>query len=111
MSDSPITLTEAAALRVRELIEADGNAALKLRLGVSGGGCSGFQYVLGLDERVGDDDTVLHQHGVDVVVDEMSLSMLAGTEVDYVEDLMGATFQIHNPNATSSCGCGNSFSC
>jgi iron-sulfur cluster insertion protein len=94
-----------AALRVRE--QADGAF---LRIAVSGGGCSGFQYGFSFDEQKNDDDHVFERDGVVVVVDDVSLDLLSGAEVDFVEDLMGASFQIRNPNAASSCGCGNSFS-
>jgi len=104
-----LTITEAAAARVRALVEAEGNPALMLRIAVSGGGCSGFQYGFDLDTTVEEDDRILEQHGVKVVIDEGSLELLAGSEVDFVEDLMAAAFQIRNPNATSTCGCGTSF--
>jgi iron-sulfur cluster insertion protein len=77
---------------------------------VSGGGCSGFQYGFAFDAAVNDGDHVFTRDGVDLLVDDVSLDLIAGAEVDFVEDLMGASFQIRNPNATSSCGCGNSFS-
>jgi iron-sulfur cluster insertion protein len=94
-----------AALRVREQAE---NAFL--RIAVSGGGCSGFQYGFSFDDRKNEDDFVFERNGIAVVVDGVSLGLLSGAEVDFVEDLMGAAFQIRNPNAASSCGCGNSFS-
>ena len=105
-----LTLTASAAARVRKLMEMEGKPNLKLRLAVAGGGCSGFHYGITLDDSVNDDDQVFEQHGVSVVADETSLDLLAGSEVDYVEDMMGASFQIRNPNATSTCGCGSSFS-
>lgn len=105
-----ITVTPNAAKRVQKLIDMEGKAGLMLRVGVLGGGCSGFQYQIALDDAVGDEDLVLEQHGIKLVVDETSAEMLVGTEVDFVEDLMGASFQIRNPNATSTCGCGSSFS-
>ena len=80
-----------------------------LRVAVSGGGCSGFQYGFSFDDTVRDDDLTFERDGVKVVVDEVSLDLLAGAEIDYVEELIGASFQIRNPNATSSCGCGSSF--
>ncbi len=104
-----LTVTEAAAARVRALVESEGNPALMLRIAVSGGGCSGFQYGFDLDTAVEEDDRILEQHGIKVVIDEASLDLLAGSEVDFVEDLMAAAFQIRNPNATSTCGCGTSF--
>jgi iron-sulfur cluster insertion protein len=94
-----------AALRTQE--EADG---AYLRIAVSGGGCSGFQYGLSFDDQRNDDDFVFERDGIAVVVDDVSLGLLNGAEVDFVEDLMGASFRINNPNAASSCGCGNSFS-
>ncbi|MGE5546349.1 MAG: iron-sulfur cluster insertion protein ErpA [Solirubrobacterales bacterium] len=105
-----ITVTPSAAMRVSKLIEMEGKAGLMLRLGVSGGGCSGFQYGITLDDHLNDDDVISEQHGIKLVVDQTSLEMLSGTVVDFVEDLMGASFQIKNPNATSTCGCGSSFS-
>jgi iron-sulfur cluster insertion protein len=81
-----------------------------LRLGVSGGGCSGFQYGITLDDQINDDDVITEQHGVKLVVDQTSLEVLDGTQVDFVEDMMGAAFQFSNPNASSTCGCGTSFS-
>lgn len=104
-----VVITENAAARVRALITAEGNPALMLRVQVSGGGCSGFQYGFDLDTEVQEDDRVIEAHGVRVVIDEASLDLLRGSEVDYVEDLMAAAFQIRNPNATSTCGCGSSF--
>lgn len=104
-----LTITKAAADRVRVLVESEGNPDLMLRIAVSGGGCSGFQYGFDLDAIVEEDDLILEQNGVKVVIDEASLDILAGSEVDFVEDLMAAAFQIRNPNATSTCGCGTSF--
>lgn len=104
-----ISMTESAAQRVRTLIEQDGKPGLMLRLSVSGGGCSGFQYGFDLDAATNDDDTVGEFHGVRLVVDEASLDLLQGAVVDYVEDLMGAAFVVKNPNATATCGCGSSF--
>jgi len=104
-----LTISERAAARVRELMDAEGNPALMLRVQVSGGGCSGFQYGFDLDTTVRDDDRVLEQHGVKVVIDEASLDLLQGSEIDFVENLMAAAFEVRNPNATSTCGCGSSF--
>jgi iron-sulfur cluster insertion protein len=103
------SLTERAAKRVAYLIEQDGQAGLMLRVAVSGGGCSGFQYGFSFDDTVNADDRTFERDGVTAVVDETSLELLAGSEVDFVEDLGGSAFQIKNPNATSSCGCGSSF--
>ena len=106
-----IVVTAAAARRIAEIKvqQAAENGAF-LRIAVSGGGCSGFQYGLSLDDRQNDDDVAFEKDGIRVVVDDASLGLMAGSEIDFVEDLMGAQFQIKNPNAASSCGCGNSFS-
>lgn len=104
-----LAVSESAARRVAFLIEQEGNPNLMLRLTVSGGGCSGFQYGFGFDDTAGDEDHVFEKDGTRVVTDDASLDLLAGSTLDYVEDLMGAAFQIKNPNATASCGCGNSF--
>lgn len=106
---TPVGLSERAAARVAALIEQQGNPDLKLRLTVSGGGCSGFQYGFDFDEAQKGDDIVVERDGVTLLVDSMSLLYLMGSEVDYVEDLVGASFQVVNPNASSSCGCGSSF--
>ncbi len=105
-----ITVTESAAKRIAFLREQEEVGAANLRIAVSGGGCSGFQYGLSFDDQTNPDDRVFERDGVGVVVDDTSLDLLNGAEVDFVEDLMGASFQIRNPNAASSCGCGNSFS-
>ncbi len=102
-------LTSAAARRVAEIVAQDGNLALRLRVAVSGGGCSGFQYGFSLDDSQTQDDLVVERDGVEVLVDTTSMDLLRGAVLDYVEDLVGSAFQIKNPNATSSCGCGNSF--
>lgn len=109
-TDTPITVTANAAKRIRVLAEKQGNPNLKLRVGISGGGCSGFQYTFGFDETKADDDTVIEKDGVQVLIDDMSLGFLMGSELDYVESLAGSAFQVRNPNAQSSCGCGTSFS-
>jgi len=105
-----IVLTEHAARQIATLKTKEDAENAFLRIAVSGGGCSGFQYGLSFDEQRNEDDFVFEQNGVGVVIDEVSLDLLNGAEVDFVEDLMGASFQIRNPNAASSCGCGNSFS-
>jgi iron-sulfur cluster insertion protein len=105
-----IVVTERAARRIAALRLQEQAEGAFLRIAVSGGGCSGFQYGLTLDEQRNAGDFVFEKDGVAVVVDEVSLGLLNGAEVDFVEDLMGAQFQIRNPNAASSCGCGNSFS-
>ena len=103
------SLSARAAKRVAWLIEQDGQQGLMLRVSVSGGGCSGFQYAFSFDDTVNADDRTFERDGVTAVIDEMSLELLNGAEVDFVEDLGGSSFQIKNPNATSSCGCGSSF--
>jgi iron-sulfur cluster insertion protein len=105
-----IVLTESAARRITTLRAQEQVEDAFLRIAVSGGGCSGFQYGFTFDDQRNDDDFLFERDGVTVVVDDVSLGLLNGAEVDFVEDLMGASFQIHNPNAASSCGCGNSFS-
>lgn len=108
--DRAVSLTPSAAKRVAELRAAEGNQQLMLRLAVSGGGCAGFQYGFSLDDSLQDDDAVFELDGVKLVVDGTSLDLLAGAEVDFVQDLAGAYFKVSNPNASSSCGCGSSFS-
>lgn len=105
-----LVFTSAAAHKVKQLIEEEGNSALKLRVFVSGGGCSGFQYGFTFDENVEEGDTQVHNEGVILLVDPMSFQYLAGAEIDYSEGLEGAQFVIRNPNATTTCGCGSSFS-
>lgn len=107
---SPIVFTDSAASKVRELIVEEGNPDLKLRVFVTGGGCSGFQYGFTFDEIVNDDDTTMEKNGVTLLIDPMSYQYLVGAEIDYTEGLEGAQFVIKNPNATSTCGCGSSFS-
>ena len=98
-----------AADRVRKLIVAEGNDALKLRVFVAGGGCSGFSYGFTFDDEVGGDDAMVERSGVTLLVDSLSYQYLLGSEIDYVEDLQGAQFVVNNPNASATCGCGNSF--
>ena len=105
-----IVLTASAARRIAVLKTKEDAEKSRLRIAVSGGGCSGFQYGLSFDAQRNADDFVFEHDGVEVVVDDVSLDLLNGAEVDFVEDLMGASFRINNPNAASSCGCGNSFS-
>ncbi len=107
---SPVTMTMSAVRRILALSKAEGNPALMLRLSVSGGGCSGFQYEFSLETLTTSADQIFEKHGARLVVDDVSLSLLQGARVDYVEELMGAMFVVQNPNATSSCSCGNSFS-
>jgi len=103
-------ITDAAAAKVKKLIEEEGNPNLKLRVTVSGGGCSGFQYGFDFDENVTDDDIQIKKDGVTMLIDSMSMQYLAGSAVDYLEGLEGARFVISNPNAKTTCGCGSSFS-
>jgi iron-sulfur cluster insertion protein len=103
-------ITASAAKRVAVLAAAEGNEALMLRITVSGGGCAGFQYGFDFDAEAAADDHVFERDGIKVVIDETSLELLAGGAVDFKEDLLGSYFTIENPNATSSCGCGTSFS-
>jgi len=105
-----IIFTDSAASKVGEMISEEGNDNLKLRVYISGGGCSGFQYGFTFDEQVNDDDTRVEKGGVTVLVDSMSIQYLHGAEIDYKEDISGAQFVIRNPNATTTCGCGSSFS-
>ena len=105
-----VGVTESAAERVQTLIRMEGKPNMMLRIGVSGGGCSGFQYGISLDDTIGDDDRVFEDQGIRLVIDQTSLDMLDGATVDFVEDLVGSSFQIKNPNASSTCGCGSSFS-
>ncbi len=107
---SPINFTESACAKVRDLIAEEGNPDLKLRVFVTGGGCSGFQYGFTFDEIVNEDDTPIGRDGVTFLVDPMSYQYLVGAEIDYQEDLNGSQFVIRNPNATTTCGCGSSFS-
>jgi len=103
-----VALSERAAAKVRQLIDEEGDD-LKLRVFITGGGCSGFSYGFTFDEAVADDDAVVQRDGVTMVVDSLSYQYLAGSSVDYKEDLQGAQFVVENPNAASTCGCGNSF--
>lgn len=107
---TPFVFTDSAAGKVKELIEEEGNPSLKLRVFVTGGGCSGFQYGFTFDEDVNEDDTTMEKNGVTLLIDPMSYQYLVGAEIDYSEGLEGAQFVIRNPNATSTCGCGSSFS-
>ena len=109
MVDMNIQMSARAADKVSELIEDEGNDELKLRVFVTGGGCSGFSYGFTFDDDVAQDDTVVQRSGVTMVVDPMSYQYLVGAEVDFREDLQGSQFVVTNPNASSTCGCGNSF--
>ena len=107
---APLIFTDSAASKVAELVAEEGNPDLKLRVFVQGGGCSGFQYGFTFDEVTNEDDTALEKNGVTLLIDPMSYQYLVGAEIDYSEGLEGAQFVIKNPNATSTCGCGSSFS-
>ncbi|MEM9257205.1 MAG: iron-sulfur cluster insertion protein ErpA [Pseudomonadota bacterium] len=107
---STINLTPSAVAKVRDLVEEEQNGELKLRVFITGGGCSGFQYGFTFDEIAADDDTAIESEGVTVLVDPMSFQYLVGSEVDYTEGLEGSRFVVNNPNATTTCGCGVSFS-
>ena len=108
--EQPLIFTDAAAHKVRELIAEENNPELKLRVYISGGGCSGFQYGFTFDEEVNEDDTAMVKNGVTLLIDPMSYQYLVCAEIDYSEGLEGAQFVIKNPNATTTCGCGSSFS-
>ncbi|MDZ7747447.1 MAG: iron-sulfur cluster insertion protein ErpA [Halofilum sp. (in: g-proteobacteria)] len=110
IEESPLIFTESAAHKVRSLIEEEGNPSLMLRVFVAGGGCSGFQYGFTFDENVQDGDTEVDKSGVKLLIDPMSFQYLQGAEIDYTESLEGAQFVIRNPNAVTTCGCGQSFS-
>lgn len=105
-----VGLSESANQQVQKLIAQEGNPDLKLRIMISSGGCSGFSYNFSLDDQINDDDEIFTFGDVQVLVDEASLPFIEGSELDYVTDLMGSSFQMKNPNATSECGCGSSFS-
>jgi len=104
-----LTITDSAVAKLRDILAEENNPALKLRIFVQGGGCSGMQYGFTLDEIANEDDFTLDESGVQVLVDAMSMQYLTGAEIDYRDDLMGANFSIKNPNAQTTCGCGSSF--
>ncbi len=106
----PLVFTDSAVAKVADLIAEEGNPDLKLRVFVQGGGCSGFQYGFTFDEAVNEDDTLVTKDNVTLVIDSMSFQYLVGAEIDYKEDINGSQFVIKNPNATTTCGCGSSFS-
>lgn len=105
-----VTITEKAGVKVKEIMESENKTGYGLRVYVTGGGCSGFQYGMSFEEKASDDDSIIEMHGVKLFVDPYSAPMLSGTEVDYLDSLQGAGFSIKNPNAKSTCGCGQSFS-
>jgi iron-sulfur cluster insertion protein len=106
---SPLMFTDSAAKKVKDLIEEEKNPALMLRVFVSGGGCSGFQYGFTFEENANEDDTRVEKHGVTLLIDPLSFQYLAGAEIDFQEGVQGAQFVIKNPNAKTTCGCGSSF--
>ena len=108
-SDTPVTVSARAAKRIAEILKGE-PSPMMLRVAVTGGGCSGFQYNFALDDARADDDLVIERDGATVLVDSVSLDFLKGAEIDFADDLIGAAFKVKNPNATSSCGCGTSFS-
>lgn len=110
ISDAPLVFTTAAAAKVASLIKEEGNPSLMLRVYIQGGGCSGFQYGFTFDETLQDGDTEVETDGVKLLIDPMSMQYLTGAEIDYTEGLQGAQFVIRNPNASTTCGCGSSFS-
>lgn len=105
-----ITLTDALVKRIKTLREQESRPGLMLRVTVEGGGCQGFEYHFDLTDSANDDDEIIEEQGISVLIDEVSLPFLIGSEIDYVDTLVESSFKIHNPNATSSCGCGTSFS-
>ena len=105
----PVTVSARAAKRIAEILKSEPSPSM-LRIAVTGGGCSGFQYNFAIDDARADDDLVVERDGATVLIDAMSLDFLKGAEIDFVDDLIGQSFKINNPNATSSCGCGTSFS-
>jgi iron-sulfur cluster insertion protein len=107
---APLMFSDSAASKVKELIDEEGNPDLKLRVFVTGGGCAGFQYGFTFDESVNDDDATMEKNGVTLLIDAMSYQYLVGAEIDYQEGIEGAQFVIKNPNASTTCGCGSSFS-
>lgn len=109
-AEAGLTITENAAKRISEIIAQEGEDGNMLRVSVYAGGCSGFSYSFDLDGATNDDDRIYEGHGIKVVVDEMSLGLIDGSEVDFVDDLIGASFRLNNPQASSACGCGVSFS-
>ncbi len=106
---SPVTISERAARRIGEILKGEGDSAM-LRISVEGGGCSGFQYKFDIEHARAEDDLVIEKEDAVVLIDPASAPFLAGSELDFVDDLIGASFRVQNPNATASCGCGTSFS-
>ena len=106
---APVTISERAARRIGEILKTEGDGAM-LRISVEGGGCSGFQYKFDTERARADDDIVIEKSGATVLIDPVSLNYMAGSEIDFVDDLIGQSFKINNPNVTAACGCGTSFS-
>lgn len=110
VATQPLGISDRAAKRIAELMAQPEHAGLTMRLAVNGGGCSGFAYGFSFDNQTNADDVIIEKDGVKVLIDEISLDYLRGAEIDYVDEMIGAAFTVRNPNASSSCGCGNSFS-
>ena len=110
IAEAPVQVTQSAVNKISQLIADEGNDALKLRIYVSGGGCSGFQYGFAFEKEAAEDDTTIVESGISLLVDPMSYPYLSGSVLDYVDDLSGAQFVVRNPNAQTTCGCGSSFS-
>ena len=110
VAEAPLVFTDSAALKVKTLIEEEGDDSLNLRVFISGGGCSGFQYGFSFDREIDEEDTCVSKDGANLVIDPLSLQYLAGSTIDYSEDLSGSKFIVKNPNAITTCGCGESFS-
>jgi iron-sulfur cluster insertion protein len=110
LADAPVLVTDSAAKRIAFILSQEEQKGMSLRISISGGGCSGFQYGFTFDDTKNDDDLLIEKEGASVLIDTTSLELLGGSQIDYVEDMIGASFQIKNPQAKSSCGCGNSFS-
>lgn len=110
LEERVVTISETAAKRLHEIFEAEGKPQMMLRVTVSGGGCSGYQYGFDFAEAENSDDSIFERDGIKVIVDDTSLNYLAGSEIDFVTEMVGSAFQVNNPNATSGCGCGASFS-
>ncbi len=109
-AERKIEIADGAARRIADLVHSEDNAALMLRVAVSGGGCSGFQYGFSLDDQTTGDDVIFEANGVRVVIDEISLDLVSGARLDFVDEMMGSFFKLENPKAASTCGCGSSFS-
>ncbi|MBC8159200.1 MAG: iron-sulfur cluster insertion protein ErpA [Alphaproteobacteria bacterium] len=109
-AERKIEIADSAAKRIADLVRSENNDTLMLRVSVSGGGCSGFQYAFSLDDKNGGEDVIFEANGVRVVIDDISLDLVSGARLDFVDEMMGSFFKLENPNAASTCGCGSSFS-